>query len=35
MQAMAAELFGYAKKPPPLFELRRVRKREKGRALAK
>src|SRR5271165_4475742 len=27
MQAVAAELSGYAGKPPPLFELRRVRRR--------
>ena len=35
MQAMAPELSGYAGKPPPLFELRRVRKAGKGRAKAK
>ena len=35
MQAVAAELSGYAGKPPPLFELRRVRKAGKGRAIAK
>jgi hypothetical protein len=29
MQAQAAELPGYSGQPPPLFELRRVRKREK------
>jgi hypothetical protein len=34
MQAQAAESSGYAGQPPPLFELRRVRKR-KGRAIAK
>ena len=35
MQAVAAELAGYAGKPPPLFELRRVRKAGKSRAIAK
>jgi hypothetical protein len=35
MQAVAAEFSGYAGKPPPLFELRRVRKAGKGRAIAK
>jgi hypothetical protein len=35
MQAVAAELSGYAGKPPPLCELRRVRKAGKGRAIAK
>ena len=35
MQAVPAELAGYAGKPPPLFELRRVRKAGKGRAIAK
>ena len=35
MQAVAAELAGYAGKPPPLFELRRVRKDGKSRAIAK
>jgi hypothetical protein len=29
MQAQAAEFSGYAGQPPSLFELRRVRKREK------
>jgi hypothetical protein len=29
MQAQAAESSGYAEQPPPLFELRRVRNREK------
>jgi len=35
MQAVAADFSGYAGKPPPLFELRRVRKAGKGRAIAK
>jgi len=35
MQAVAAELAGCAGKPPPLFELRRVRKAGKSRAIAK
>jgi hypothetical protein len=35
MQARAAESSGYAGQPPPLFELRRVRKAGKGRAIAK
>ena len=35
MQAVAGELSGYAGKPPPLFELRRVRKAGKCRAIAK
>jgi hypothetical protein len=35
MQAQAAESSGYAGEPPPLFELRRVRKVGKGRAIAK
>ena len=35
MQAQAAESSGFAGKPPPLFELRRVRKAGKGRAIAK
>jgi hypothetical protein len=35
MQAQAAEFSGYAGKPPSLFELRRVRKSGKGRAIAK
>jgi hypothetical protein len=35
MQAVAAEISGYAGKPPSLFELRRVRKAGKGRAIAK
>ena len=35
MQAQAAESSGYAGEPPPLFELRRVRKAGKGRAIAK
>jgi hypothetical protein len=34
MQAVAAEFSGYAGKPPLLFELRRVRKTGKGRAIA-
>ena len=35
MQAVAVEFSGCAKKPPPLFELRRVRKAGKSRAIAK
>ena len=35
MQAVAAEFPGSAEKPPPLFELRRVRKAGKSRATAK
>jgi len=35
MQAQVAESSGYAGKPPPLFELRRVRKAGKSRAIAK
>jgi hypothetical protein len=35
MQAVAAEFSGCAEKPPPLFELRRVREAGKGRAIAK
>jgi|GEM_PF-2303099 len=35
MQAQATEFSGYAGKPPPLFELRRVRKAGKSRAIAK
>jgi len=35
MQAVAAEFPGCAEKPPALFELRRVRKAGKSRAIAK
>src|SRR5271165_5827874 len=35
MQAVAAEFSRCAEKPPPLFELRRVRKAGKSRAIAK
>jgi hypothetical protein len=35
MQAQAAESSGYAEEPLPLFELQRVRKAGKGRAIAK
>jgi hypothetical protein len=31
MQAVAADFSGYAGKPPPLFELRRVRKWKRSR----